>query len=38
MVEAHGGHIDVTCVVCKGTEFRVRLPIKSQTGQVYIVS
>ena len=27
MVEAHGGHIDVTSVVGKGTEFQVRLPI-----------
>jgi two-component system sensor histidine kinase HydH len=38
MVEAHGGHIDVTSVVGKGTEFQVRLPIKSQTDQVHIVS
>ena len=27
MVEAHSGHIDVTSVVDKGTEFQVRLPI-----------
>jgi two-component system, NtrC family, sensor kinase len=27
MVEAHSGHIDVTSVVGKGTEFQVRLPI-----------
>ena len=27
MVEAHGGHIDVSSVVGKGTEFQVRLPI-----------
>ena len=29
MVEAHAGHIDVTSVVGKGTEFQVRLPLKS---------
>jgi signal transduction histidine kinase len=27
MVEAHGGHIEVSSVVGKGTEFQVRLPI-----------
>jgi signal transduction histidine kinase len=27
MVEAHGGHIDVSSVVGKGTQFQVRLPI-----------
>ncbi|MGB7555334.1 MAG: ATP-binding protein [Candidatus Korobacteraceae bacterium] len=33
MVEAHGGHIDVTSVVGKGTQFRVELPIKSPAAQ-----
>src|SRR5664280_151626 len=31
MVEAHGGNIDVTSVVGKGTQFRVRLPVKRHT-------
>ncbi len=33
MVEAHGGHIDVTSVVGKGTQFRVELPVKSRANQ-----
>jgi signal transduction histidine kinase len=33
MVEAHGGHIDVTSVVGKGTQFRVQLPVKSPKEQ-----
>jgi two-component system NtrC family sensor kinase len=33
MVEAHGGHIDVTSVVGKGTEFQVRLPIAPLRAQ-----
>jgi signal transduction histidine kinase len=32
MVEAHAGHIDVTSVVGKGTEFQVRLPLKSSNS------
>jgi signal transduction histidine kinase len=31
MVEAHGGNIDVTSVVGKGTQFRIRLPVKRHT-------
>ena len=38
MVEAHGGHIDVTSVVGKGTQFLVRLPFKSRPDQVHKVS
>ncbi|MGB8768706.1 MAG: ATP-binding protein [Candidatus Korobacteraceae bacterium] len=33
MVEAHGGHIDVTSVVGKGTQFGIRLPINTRTNQ-----
>jgi signal transduction histidine kinase len=33
MVEAHGGHIEVTSVVGKGSEFRVQLPLKSGGSQ-----
>ena len=33
MVEAHGGHIDVTSVVGRGTEFQVRLPIAPLRAQ-----
>jgi two-component system, NtrC family, sensor kinase len=33
MVEAHSGHIDVTSVVGKGTQFSVRLPVKSRAEQ-----
>ena len=38
MVEAHGGHIDVTSVVGKGTQFLVRLPFKCRPDQVHKVS
>ena len=38
MVEAHGGHIDVTSVVGKGTQFLVQLPVKSPTEQGQKVS
>jgi signal transduction histidine kinase len=38
MVEAHGGHIDVTSVVGKGTQFRVRLPVKSPSGEGHKIS
>jgi len=37
-VEAHGGHIDVTSVVGKGTQFRVRLPVKSPSGEGHKIS
>ena len=33
MVEAHGGHIDVTSVVGKGTQFRVQLPVAIRPEQ-----
>ncbi|HEY5177295.1 MAG TPA: ATP-binding protein [Terriglobales bacterium] len=33
MVEAHGGNIDVTSVLGKGTQFLVRLPVKNRTDQ-----
>jgi two-component system, NtrC family, sensor kinase len=38
MVEAHGGHIDVTSVVGKGAQFCVRLPIKSPSGEGHKIS
>ena len=38
MVEAHGGHIDASSVVGKGTQFRVRLPVKSPSGQGHKIS
>jgi signal transduction histidine kinase len=38
MVEAHGGHIDVTSVVGKGTQFCVRLPVKSPTSEGHKIS
>ena len=34
MVEAHGGHIEVTSVVGKGTEFQVRSDCTSPGGSV----
>jgi len=38
MVEAHGGHIDVTSEVGKGTQFLVRLPVKNRTDQGHEIS
>ena len=38
MVEAHGGHIDVTSEVGKGTQFLVRLPVKNRRDQGHEIS
>jgi signal transduction histidine kinase len=33
IVESHGGQIDATSVVGKGTQFLLRLPVRSHTDQ-----
>jgi signal transduction histidine kinase len=38
IVDSHGGHIDVTSVVGKGTQFQVELPITRSADQGSVVS